>query len=345
MVLRSIIDLNDNTVALINNQEFKRAAAVSSLALKRYRADQASNNISSLQNEDADVDQCMLFSTFDESIHCADKTFVYDQGIVIPSSIADCPAIASILIFNCALAHHLYAETMHEVDSQLHLRKAKRMYQLAHQVRDADHNFLFHFAVVNNIAVIEAKLGEVELSKKYFEYLMTILMLFIDQGRTEHARRVLGFLSNVQSKAAALAAAAWSLKRTSFPIAERAYKVTISKKKTLIFFAAKDVSIRCLWTLKTFWIHSVFIHPFDVGFDYDYPNSLHWGWIHVLGYCQYPWIWCQSQQDGASGEHEQSLSLSQHDCWICQARLAFCLPFVCQPWIDEETDHLVRTSS
>ena len=152
------------------------------------------------------LDQCMLLLDYQEKVdHEEDRTastpFVYDKGIPIPPSVmATMPSekVSAILIFNSALAHQLYAQEQDRVTCQVHLQKSKRLYQLALRVcTGVEHNVLFQFVVMNNVAVIESQIGNQAQSANYLEQLMSAYMLILDQGCESRMGYLRGFLRNL----------------------------------------------------------------------------------------------------------------------------------------------------
>ena len=66
----------------------------------------------------------------EDSCDTAAEKYMYSHGIFIPSNL-DSSLIPSIMIFNIALTHHLYAEQCH--DRSKSLQKAYRLYELAYE--------------------------------------------------------------------------------------------------------------------------------------------------------------------------------------------------------------------
>ncbi|CAJ1970347.1 unnamed protein product [Cylindrotheca closterium] len=123
---------------------------------------------------DSSMDQCMLLTELmvnnKSSRFCPDHTFIYDQGIRLPSSATDSDMILAAVLFNAALAYHRYASG-HKYPPPFLLHKAKRLYELAANVAEGKGDVLFPFAVINNLALIEHKLGNTTQSIEYFEFL------------------------------------------------------------------------------------------------------------------------------------------------------------------------------
>ena len=127
-----------------------------------------------------------------------DRTFTYEYGIVMSRRFTDQEILIPIVIFNAALARHLSVEKMPGTPKSIQeLQRAKRLYELAYESHSASHNLLFRFATINNIALIEKRLGNNEQSERYIRQLTSVLMLFIDQKRNAELRQVSGFLVNV----------------------------------------------------------------------------------------------------------------------------------------------------
>ena len=229
MTLQNIIDRNNATLAFLQQQDFHSAVLSSSAAMALLQEEFVERNnpaafLSTITADDSAsdsdyLDQCMLLVHVNTSISSDDlyhddtPAFVYDLGIAIPPTATggiQYEAIAAILIFNTALTHQLYAHQLQDKSaSQGYLLKSKRLYDLALVAYgDEDHNVLFQFAVTNNIAVIELATGNATLSTEYFENLLSVFMLLVDQGCSSRLRHLQGFLRNVPSQVVQSASAA-----------------------------------------------------------------------------------------------------------------------------------------
>ena len=132
-------------------------------------------------------------------------TFIYTRGIPLPPAITDLTIVGPILIFNVALSYHLEAEASGASTEDLH--RAKRLYELAYGSQTATENTLFRFAVINNIAVIDRQLGNIQESEYYINQLMSVLMLMVDQKHGAKLRQLRGFLVNLPSSSKTAGAA------------------------------------------------------------------------------------------------------------------------------------------
>ena len=200
---------NNKGVACLNSNDFWNAIDCFSISLKLQKAHDVANTNHNLDNQDEClVDQCMLLrDTNEDDEESPAHTFVYDQGIMLLPSVQDPAVVASIAIFNLALAYHLMATRNHDgVCSEL-LQKACRLYQVAHKVQNMTDNALFQFAILNNIAVIYREIGNESVANNCIDYLMPVFMMFVDRGRFEELRHVRGFLVNVPCTLVTAAAA------------------------------------------------------------------------------------------------------------------------------------------
>lgn len=210
---------NNMTLASLKTQDFSGAIESALFALRHLKAlEAASPTKSSSVEEGSDcLDQCMLLSEVKETVPQHDDAthhgFVYDHGIFIHSSLSDCDysIVAPILIFNTALTYHLAVGAGYSTTPNETLQKARQLYELANKslVENdmLDSNNLFQFAVINNIAMIDRRMGNLEMSNECLEYLMTFWMLLVDSGCTMHLRHVQGFLINIPSSSTTAAAA------------------------------------------------------------------------------------------------------------------------------------------
>jgi hypothetical protein len=126
------------------------------------------------------------------SSSCVDE-YIYQRPIRVPlaSSHADdfqC-AVAFILIFNLALAHHTAGldEDRDWTTRQAELKKALRFYSLAHQSleqqdqgNEASAQVFFLLALTNNKGQICKVLGETDNARAFFEYLLETLVYLND---------------------------------------------------------------------------------------------------------------------------------------------------------------------
>ena len=198
--IKNAIEQNNATVAFLQAQDLSRALNSSITALmesKRMHTHQISSSTTISSIATAHLDGCMLLSPINDETVDSDSSgaFVYEHGIVIPSKMMDQKVITPIVLFNAALTHHLVANESH---CPRMLQRAKALYELAYDTYDMDHNILFQFAVINNIAVIERDMGRVMVSEECFEYLESLVMIFLaDEKYSVHRRHVRGFHANI----------------------------------------------------------------------------------------------------------------------------------------------------
>ncbi len=136
--------------------------------------------------------------------------FIYRKCIRVPSSYAYNPGfqrsqvlLTSIVIFNLALAHHIWATQQQEVqepesmfDSTPRvsmLKKAVKLYELAIQLQE-DHaatgepesySKLFFLSCINNLGNTFRLLGDTASSEKIFQHLLTVLM-YLNYNEQHH---------------------------------------------------------------------------------------------------------------------------------------------------------------
>lgn len=210
-----LIEQNNRTLAFLKAQDFTSAVESSAFAVKYHKAlySSASQNPLCYSSGDDCLDQCMLLSemkssnSYEASTH--QTSFIYDLGIFVPKSVTDPSIVTSILIFNMALAHHLAAEATGHCVLQA-WQKARLLYKLAYDSCETDCNVLFQFVLINNIAMIDRKIGNTKMSSECMEYLLSLWMLLVDHGCTLRLQHVHGFLVNIPFPSET-AAAAWRI--------------------------------------------------------------------------------------------------------------------------------------
>ena len=201
MCTRTIIDLNNQTLAYLQDQDFAHAIESSTCAMGIFKP-VVDCCVSSTIIEC--VDHCILRSSpVGQQAHS--QPFIYKQGIPLPRDTTDLRMCSQILIFNSALAHQMFAEANHQSHQQQQrdaslglLYKARRLYQLANSQGAVEVNVLFHFVIMNNIAVIDRTLGRNMLSKISFCYLQAKYLLLMHQGDSERLRHLQGFRVNLR---------------------------------------------------------------------------------------------------------------------------------------------------
>eukprot|EP00980_Cylindrotheca_fusiformis_P031369 scaffold26259_cov108-Cylindrotheca_fusiformis.AAC.3 len=192
--ISSVIHQNNTAVNLMENGEYDAAIQRLSSCL-RFCASEGTTLQSDdrLQhNRETNLDRCMLryqscslpsCNDFDD----CDQPYVYRQPIHIASDIESGSRgkqfIASILMFNLALGHHLMFEEQDDEIAEPYLQKALMMYELAFDLQKTneffDSNYIFVVAILNNVATIHLYQDERDLAKQYFEQVLSILMFVI----------------------------------------------------------------------------------------------------------------------------------------------------------------------
>ncbi|CAJ1935907.1 unnamed protein product [Cylindrotheca closterium] len=202
-IRKTLLEQNNATVAFLRSNDF-RALESSILALSCYNQTFPDEGLTAKDQSSGSMDEYMLLSpiTDRESSGGSGTTFIYNHAIIIRTTTAaeiDPTVLAYILVFNAALAHHQLAEHNSVCHcTRMHLlTRAKQLYELAYESCDLEHNPLFQFALINNIAVIERDIGNVSTADDCFEYLLTIFIVFVDQGCELRLQRVSGFVVNV----------------------------------------------------------------------------------------------------------------------------------------------------
>ncbi|CAJ1934732.1 unnamed protein product [Cylindrotheca closterium] len=207
----SLCNQNQKTLASLQAKDFDGAVQSASCALRDLKRDIGSFDGIPPADEIAGdaLDQCMHLNKVGCSISTdATSPFIYDRGIILPSTMEDGAIMTTVLVFNAALANHLLAISENNDRSLKYLHRARQLYQLAHEGQDIDQNFLFHFAVINNLALIDQSLGDAESSQKSFEYLISVIMILITQEQSAIVSQLSGFLVNMPFSIKATAAAA-----------------------------------------------------------------------------------------------------------------------------------------
>lgn len=215
MSVSIVINQNNQTLRFLEEEDYSNAVASSMAALASLKASQTlqepSSSQSRTQPDNGSLDQYILLNdhgedeTELESIRPMNK-FIYKHGILLPPTASDVATMAPLLIFNTALAHHLASEASGSPTKDL--QKAKHLYEIAYKSQETTaQNTLFRFATVNNIAVIDRELGNIEQSNHQIDQLISALMVLVDQQRGAELRQLRWFLVNLPRTITAASAA------------------------------------------------------------------------------------------------------------------------------------------
>lgn len=211
MSIQQAIHRNNQVASLLESNRFSEALCVSCAAMElfqnhqRYTAKQVSFG-------GKDIIDRYIFargrdcSSDDET----NDDFIYEHAVVLPLNVLDGTIITPVLIFNCALCHHLMG-ARHCKDfatSQPFLEKARRLYNIAYSEQDDDFNTLFKFVIVNNVGIIHKKLGSHEENDACFDHLTSIMMIYVVLGESKYLQPIQGFWKNILGNGRSIAPSA-----------------------------------------------------------------------------------------------------------------------------------------
>jgi tetratricopeptide (TPR) repeat protein len=189
-------NLNNLGVSLIQTGQLGHAIACFAKALEHLRKFPGQGEAKKNDTEPgkASIDQCMVQSSSSPCDTVDAKhdqvPFLYRHAIHIntcssPNNHMDAMMISVIIIFNLGLVHQLLGMQADAISSAVVLQKAGVFYQLAFKlllledkVDSITSNLLFGMAVANNLAIIHISLGKIDAAGKFFEHLLSMLMVF-----------------------------------------------------------------------------------------------------------------------------------------------------------------------
>jgi tetratricopeptide (TPR) repeat protein len=187
------VKLNNTSVALISSGEYGRAISRLSKALVLANKRVLENSSESHGSLDVTLDRCMAQSplTDDDGNDESERSlFLYQRAIYLADGMPFCyrtSVLASvIIIFNLALAHQLDAMKQPSKRSRKCLKKAAKLYELAHSIYHENNDFeesaVFVLASVNNLGLIYQELHDTNTAQKCFQHLLSTLMFLVDCG-------------------------------------------------------------------------------------------------------------------------------------------------------------------
>lgn len=211
---------NNAAVLQIEAGQYQIAIDELSAAVRSFKflLSQSEQEISRTHNS-MTIDDCMKETSVPTEPNTSDSSYCYEHPIHIPANNAfrstyrDCSMISSIVVFNLALSHHLYANQVGTICIEQHvneaaysaLQKARHLYEIAlSMIRDTQARFqksssevIFLLAIFNNLGLVHRKLQNTEASGKCFQYVLSTLMCLTDAGQV--SSKLDGFFVNVTS--------------------------------------------------------------------------------------------------------------------------------------------------
>lgn len=187
---------NNNAVSLIDDRKYVEAIEVLSnllrlLKIENYTSDRG---IASPISDFSGLDHCMIYEEHHDDDGLArlreqteNDDLVYTKAIPVapsfapPESACTMGVVASIVVFNMALAHHLVALTI-EKDAAAFTHKALNLYAMALALQEGqvqETNTLFALAVWNNCGVIYSSMHVTSpQAEQCFGQLLVLLSFF-----------------------------------------------------------------------------------------------------------------------------------------------------------------------
>jgi hypothetical protein len=214
--MQSAIDMNNEAASLIEKGRYKSALSLLSRVLTIVQSEVDS------QNGDDDDDTMMsgfqsAYSTRDmEEIQarrqlCKFENFAPDQGFIYSHPIRAANldehdqqyVMTIIIVFNMALAHHQIALQLQcndcGKDYEMRLSDALKLYHLGFCMQmkgDVHMDMTYALAMVNNTAQIYKAMNRQKKAQTFFTYMVSSLMMMIENGEAELVDELDGFLRN-----------------------------------------------------------------------------------------------------------------------------------------------------
>jgi hypothetical protein len=139
----------------------------------------------------------------------SDASFVYRTPLRVTEEELSQPnvdselAMSSHLIFNIALSHHLIAlddEYNDSIRCTKRLKGALKLYELGfhmHSKKGADGMSMnYALALINNCANIYEAIGSSARAQKFYNHMLSSLMMVIDGGEASNVDQLDGYLRN-----------------------------------------------------------------------------------------------------------------------------------------------------
>jgi tetratricopeptide (TPR) repeat protein len=201
--MQSIIDMNNEAALLTENGLYKEALQTLDVALRALQT-------TSLNNDDGELDIAFVphsereqpqkpVSPFEDAE--MDGDFIYRSPIRCNSNSleaeeADDLHLSVIILFNMALANHLWAIIGKNVRTQ-RLRKALKLYELSFFMQmggSGQLNMTQVLAMVNNCGQVYKQLNRERKARKFFQHMLSTIMTMVAVGEAQEIDQMDGFI-------------------------------------------------------------------------------------------------------------------------------------------------------
>ncbi|KAL3903177.1 MAG: hypothetical protein SGARI_005493 [Bacillariaceae sp.] len=215
----SLLEMNDFAAFLVECRDYRKALDILNYCLTRTpKEKQATIDTAIMKRAKASLDNSLhkRFSnkgTEGKNIYdCSNNTeagFVYrnplrltERDLARPHVDAEM-AMSSNLIFNIALCHHLIALDCQDTNQKHSIKRLKgalKLYELGfhmHSKKGVEGMSMnYALALINNCANIYETLGSTTKAQRFYNHMLSSLMMMIDGGEAEKVDQLEGYLLN-----------------------------------------------------------------------------------------------------------------------------------------------------
>jgi hypothetical protein len=212
----ALLEMNDFAAFLMECREYKRALEILNYCLIRVPKNQHhSIDTAIMKKHKAAAKSIVNRNTKNNSSTATSNSFVYRNPLRLTDGELSQPyvdpemALSSNFIFNIALCHHLIALEMSEQQPNdliygkhriKRLRGALKLYELGfhmHSKKGVEGMSMnFALALINNCANIYETLGSTSKAQRFYNHMLSSLMMMIDGGEAEKVDELDGYLRN-----------------------------------------------------------------------------------------------------------------------------------------------------
>lgn len=187
------IELNNQAIASLIAHDYEKAIKKFGAALKQTTANFAIDDVNPEERKshfsiETSMSLSNIISGTESTRVDRKKGYIYNSYIRIPPcerwETTNAAMISVAIIFNLALTYHQMAETSSRC--WYHLKKAKKLYELAHQLYNGQEieSVTFIMATINNLGLVYQCLDDTHSAQQCFQQLFQTLMFLVDCGES-----------------------------------------------------------------------------------------------------------------------------------------------------------------
>jgi hypothetical protein len=203
--MNALLEMNDFASSLIECREYRNALEILNHCLTRVpKHKQSSIDTTIMKRAKASMNSSHIKQLASKPKKNNDDGtgFIYRNPVRLTESDSEM-ATSAVLIFNIAICHHLLALDSFEINrrnSIKRLRGALKLYELAFHMHSKEGtegmSLNFSLALINNCAKCYEILGSASKAQRFYDHMLSSLMMLIENGEAQKLDQLEGYLLN-----------------------------------------------------------------------------------------------------------------------------------------------------